>query len=289
MRQFSETEQAVLEYLAEFQYLTSTQFMRLGLTKTRKGIYPALRRMLEDFRPTIARINYTVSPTQGRPESVHYLTNYGVKTLVKMGLDEAKIKHPRRSSVTFASDHAHRISTINFLIDMKLWVNAKGYGLDDFTFYFQQAGGSNRFNRGGHSLSDNRIDIENEGVGYIMPDAIAIVERKELPPLFALFEQHNGKDTKRFLEQVHGHILAMERGAPSIKFDVKHNGEFVANRVFAVFENEGIMQASMQRLAKSSDFRDFLDRFYFKSEAMLEATGFGESWLLANGREVNFD
>jgi len=111
---FSATEQAILQALALFQYLTATQLMKLGITKTRKGVYPTLARLMAEHKPTIARINYTVSPVYGRPESVHYLTPQGVKILQEMGVDAGEIKHPRRTAVTFASDHSHRISTINF-------------------------------------------------------------------------------------------------------------------------------------------------------------------------------
>jgi len=286
MRHFSATEQAILQALALFQYLTATQLMKLGITKTRKGVYPTLARLMAEHKPTIARINYTVSPVYGRPESVHYLAREGVKILQEMGLDAGEIKHPRRTAVTFASDHSHRISTINFFIALKLWVDRKGYTLRDFSFYFQQGGGSNRNNKGGVSLSDNRLDIEAHGVGYIVPDGVAIVERPNTTPVFILFEQHNGKDTKRFLEQVHGHTLAMAEGIPSIRFDVKHDGEYVANRVFCVFENEACMQAAMHRLAKSADFQPFLPLFYFKSESALDTTGFEEGWIAANARQA---
>jgi hypothetical protein len=286
MRHFSATEQAILQSLALFQYLTATQCMKLGITKTRKGVYPTLARLIAEHKPTIARINYTVSPVYGRPESVHYLTAQGVKILQEMGLGEGDIKHPRRTSVSFASDHSHRISTINFFIAVKLWADRKAYDMRDFSFYFQQGGGSNRNNKGGVSLSDNRLDIEAHGVGYIVPDGVVIVDRPDATPVFALFEQHNGKDTKRFLEQVHGHTLAMAEGIPSIKFDVKHAGEYVANRVFCVFENEACMQSAMHRLAKSADFQPFLPLFYFKTETSLDTTNFEDGWLLANGKSI---
>ena len=117
---------------------------------------------------------------------------------------------------------------------------------------------------------------------------MAIVDRGEKKPLFAMIEQHNGKDAKRFLKQAYGHTLAISEGLPSIKYDVKHDGDYVANRVFCVFEHPACMASAMYRLAKSEDFQPFLPLFCFKSEEAMEKTGFGTGWVLANGKPASF-
>lgn len=256
-----------MQELAEFQYLTSSQFVRLGLTKTRKGIYPVLKKLSEGIRPELGKINYNVSPTHGRPESVYFLTSRGAKHLVERhGADDKDIKRPKRNSVSFASDYYHRIWTVDFFINLKLWCDQKNYSLRSFSYYFQQSNGSNRNNRGGRSLADNRIDIERGGIGYIVPDGVFIVDRPGQKPLFGLFEQHNGKDTGKFLRQVYAHTQAMLEGAPSIYYDVKHKGAYVGNRVFCQFEHESCKNAVVTRLARSEDFAPFRERFVFDFE-----------------------
>lgn len=286
---YSKTDEAILRALARFQYLTSSQFVKLGITKTRKGIYPALKKLSESHNPEIGKIHYHINPIQGRLESVFYLTGAGARHLVTHhGYEESEIKRPKRTAVSFASDYHHRIWTVNFFITLSQWCEAKGYELKFFSYYFQQSSGSNRNNKGGTSLSDNRIDVESGGIGYIVPDGVAIIERPNEKPLFLLFEQHNGKDTRKFLKQVHGHVQAIVEGVPSMLYGVKHEGQYVANRVFCVFENDACMKAVMHRLAKSADFAPFMKHFCFQTVEELEKRGseFGEEWRLANGVNV---
>ena len=246
---YSKTEERVLQELAEFQYLTSSQFVRLGLTKTRKGIYPVLQKLSSGVKPEIGKINYNVNPVYGRPETVFYLTTKGAKHLIQQhGYEEDAIKRPKRSSVSFASDYHHRVWTVDFFIGIKLWCQEEGYTLRYFSYYFQQSGGSNRNNKGGKSLADNRIDVESGGIGYIIPDGVFIVDRPEQKPIFGLFEQHNGKDTAKFLRQVYAHTQAMLEGAPSIQYNVKYEGEYVGNRVYCQFEHESCLRAVQYRL-----------------------------------------
>ena len=287
MEIYSQTEQKIIEALGEFQFLTSSQMVRLGITKTRKGVYKSLANLVNSQRPLVARLNYEISPLNGRPEAIHYLTHFGVR-LLEENLEADEIKAPRRVAVAFTSDYKHRVSVINLFIDLRKWADEQGYQIDHTSFYFEQNAGSNRHNKGGKSLADNRLDIGKGGIDYIIPDGVAIVDRGEKKPLFAMIEQHNGKDAKRFLKQAYGHTLAISEGLPSIKYDVKHDGDYVANRVFCVFEHPACMASAMYRLAKSEDFQPFLPLFCFKSEEAMEKTGFGTGWVLANGKPASF-
>jgi len=261
MRKFSKTEEQILRELAEFQYLTTSQLVRLGVTKSKNSLYPVLRGLVNAQSPAIKKINYNVSPALGRLESIFYLTHVGVKFLLGLGLEADTIKFPKRKDVSFASDYKHRIWTVDFFISLKLWVNEQGYELQYFYYYFEQSSGSNRNNKGGISLADTRIDINAKGIGYIQPDGIFLVDRGDETPIFGLFEQHNGKNTKKLLEQLEAHRIAISTGAPSLKYDVQHNGEYIANRVFIVFENEGCMKATMRRISKEPVFEAFVKHF----------------------------
>ena len=285
MRTFSVTELNILEALAQFQYLTTSQMVRLGISKSRKTIYPHLARLSKQHRPAIGRVHYTVSPINGRPESTVYLTRDGVKWLIESGYEPEAIKYPKQTTVNFASDYRHRLWTVDFFVSVKNWADRSQYELGALEYYFQQSA-TNRTNKGGRSLAVTRIDIDLEGVSYIMPDGIGLVERENTSPVFIFFEQHNGKDTKRFLQQVHGHVLAIREGIPAIKYGVKHAGQYVSNRVFCCFEHESCMQASMHRLAKSEHFRPYLRFFYFRTTKSINEGVFEEGWYLASGHEA---
>lgn len=286
---YSETSISILKELAKFQYLTVSQFVKLGLTKTNRGIYPVIRKVTDGNRALVKKINYTVQPGKGRPESVHYLSKRGVKFLIENNiLEDNQIKRPKREAVSFSNDYYHRVWTVDFFVAVILWAKEKEYHARDFYYYFQQSNGSNRNNKGGVSLSDNRIDINESGIGYIIPDGVGVIDREEQTPFFFLFEQHNGKDTARILRQIHGHTVAIENGLPSIKYDIQHQGEPVSNRVFLVFEYESCMKATMHRLAKSEDFKPFINHFLFKTNETMGETDFSNGWELVSGKEVEF-
>jgi hypothetical protein len=288
MEIYNNSEQAILEALGEFQFLTSTQLVRLGRAGSRWTVWKNLNRLINTARAPVARMNYPANPSLGRLDSIHYLTPFGVRLLEGERSDREDVKAPRRVGVVFTSDYSHRIGVIDFFIALKMWAEKNGFETAHKSFYFEQKTGSNRNNKGGKSLSDNRLDIDKNGVSYIIPDGVAIVSRGEEKPFFLLMEQHNGKDTKRFMRQAYGHTLAIGEGLPSLKFGVKHQGEYIANRVFCVFENPACMQASMYRLAKNLDF-DFTDVepfFLFKTLDAMQNTTFETGWQYANGRMV---
>ena len=85
------------------------------------------------------------------------------------------------------------------------------------------------------------------------------------------------------MQQVHGHVLAIREGLPSIKYEVKHAGQYVANRVFCSFEHESCMKATMHRLAKSEQFKPYLRFFYFRTTESINEGIFEDGWYLASG------
>lgn len=289
IKYLSEFQRKVLVRLSVFQYLTANQIVRLRTYKKRNYLYEGMKPLMEGKSPLVKRVDYPVIPGVGKLEGIYYLTKKGAKLLIEhTDLEPEKIKYPKREAVNFERDYFHRVQTVDFFISAQLWAEDNGYSMEDFYYYFQQSSGSNRNNKGGRNLSDNRLDIDRGGVGYIVPDGIGIIERGTEKPVFFLFEQHNGKDRNRFLKQVHGHTLAIEDGAASLKYDVKHNGEHMANRVFCVFENSACMHSARTQLSQSQDFPDFMDFFLFKTHEDLLNTSFGEGWELANGQAVNF-
>lgn len=288
MLRISQGEERILRALARFQYLTSSQFVRLGAAKSKASIYPMLRRLCDTQKPSIAHIHYNGSPTTGRLESVYFLTAQGVKVLEGLGLENRSIKRPLRRDVSFSSDYHHRVWTVDFFIEALRFCEAQSYELGEFYYYFQQRSGSNRNNKGGRSLSDTRLDIEMKGYGSIIPDGVLLIRREPERPIFGLFEQHNGKDTGKLLRQLEGHRLAISEGLPSMKYNVRHEGKFVGNRVFVSFQREGCMQATMHRLAKDPSFQPFLGHFAFTLSSTLKEQGFASAWEDAHGRTLSF-
>lgn len=277
--------------LAEFQYLTNSQLEKL-LDRSKSAVSRNMTALVNTFNPLVMRVDYLNNGKWGRNESIYYLSERGVKALESRGLDRERIKYPKRKVLAFNSDYFHRVRTVDFFVSLKKWSQSQSqsqaYELESFSYYFQQNSGSNRNNRGGQHLSDNRIDVEQDGVGYVVPDGIFMLRRGEQMPIFGLFEQHNGRDTGKLLRQIQAHCVAITHGVPSIAYDAKHEGEYIANRVFVSFEHEACMKATMYRLAKDEAFQPLRPLFVFKLSSEMRDTPFSEGWVHVDGRSVNF-
>ena len=211
-----------------------------------------------------------------------------MSALEEHGLERDKIKAPIGEVQNWRSTYFHKVWMVDFFVSLKIWAEKQGHEIEYFSYDFQQSKGSNRNNKGGKTLSDNKIEIERDGIGYVVPDGIFLVRRDEEKPVFGLFEQHNGKDTAKLFRQIQAHCVAISHGIPSLRDNVLHEGKLVANRVFISFENESCMKATMYRMARSIDFEPMLKFFVFKLTSDVIETDFSENWVYANGQPADF-
>jgi hypothetical protein len=82
--------------------------------------------------------------------------------------------------------------------------------------------------------------------------------------------------------------VAITHGLPSIAYNAKHEGEYIANRVFVSFEHEACMKATMYRLARDEAFQPLKPLFVFKLSEDVKVSGFQEGWMFADAQEVTF-
>ena len=287
MRQINITQEGILLELADFQYLTNTQLEKL-LERSKSSINRNMTGLVNSYSPLVTRIDYLNNGKWGRNESIYYLNERGVKVLEGRGIERAKIKAPKRKVIAFNSDYFHRVRTVDFFVSLKNWAHLQAYELEGFSYYFPQNAGSNRTNKGGQHLSDNKIDVNQSGIGYVVPDGIFMLRRREHMPIFGLFEQHNGRDTGKLLKQIQAHCVAITHGIPSIVYDAKHEGKYIANRVFTSFEHEACMNATMYRLARDEAFQPLRQLFVFKLSKDVKNTPFNEGWQYADGQAATF-
>ncbi len=95
-------------------------------------------------------------------------------------------------------------------------------------------------------------------------------------------QQHNGKSSKRLIEQLYVHLIAISEGTAC----KKHNFER-SNRVAVVFELESTKHAVIKRLQKIEAFKPFYNFFIFKTNGELK-NDFFNGWTLISGEKVNF-
>ncbi|MEZ8738275.1 hypothetical protein AB4189_09690 [Vibrio sp. 10N.286.49.E1] len=270
----TEKQLQILENLSEFKFLTSNQLMRLMGYKENSHINSMLKRMRERRRPLIKRKEFGFYPGAGRLAPVHFLTRYGADFLVDyLGFDANKIKVPKEHYPLFVRDYFHRKSTIDFNISLKLFCNEHNFEKKFFNYYFEQVGSQrNRTARFINSLKI-REDLT------IIPDGIGKIATNE-DNLF-LFEQHNGSDTKRAVNQIINHISAIEIGVVSEIFNYPRGV-----RVIYVFEKESCKISVIKELYKIDRIRNFIPYFLFKSQGELNDK-FNERWTLFNGLKTN--
>lgn len=270
----TEKQLQILENLSEFKFLTSNQLMRLMGYKENSHVNSMLKRMRERRRPFIKRKEFGFYPGAGRLAPVHFLTRYGADFLVDyIGFDAKKIKVPKESTPLFVRDYFHRKSTVDFNIELKLFCGKNDFKKQFFNYYFEQVGSQ----RKGNSRFINAFKIRDDLT--IIPDGIVKVTTNE-DNLF-LFEQHNGSDTKRAVNQIINHISAIESGVVSEIFNYPKGV-----RVIYVFEKASCKKSVIRELYKMNEIRHFIPYFLFKNQDELNER-FNEGWTLFNGLKTN--
>ncbi len=254
----SESKLKILESLAKYKFLTTKQFLRLGIVKYRSNLVPLLKDLRDRQRPLISRVSFGIHPKYGRLEDVYYLTKWGVRFLIEnLNYEKDKIRYPIGTSSLFFRDYFHRIYTVDFHIEYSLWAKRNEYNILFFYTYFDKVG-ANRSKHKKRLEALTKIELNN-GEDYIIADAISMFETPERKYLFSL-EVYNGKDTKRIINQLKKHIIALSEGKPSLQYNFKRG-----SRVIAVFELENTMKAVLDRINKEEDFEEFEDYFLFKT------------------------
>lgn len=278
MTHITENQTTALEWLAAFKYLTSSQFVRMGLFKKRGYLTNALKVLIDTNKALIAKHDF--NPINGKLESFYYLTKYGKNFLMdELDYTETQIKAPRGLSPIYLKDYFHRKSTINFHIRFRQWLEFNGGEINFLNYYFDKAGNNRSNDKNKHVVALNNIQLD--GTNSFIPDVNMEFSLDGQKYLY-LFEQHNGNDVKRLFKQLWDHIFAISEKAVSKKYNFKKS-----HKVIVVCEHESVKQSVIQRLQDEKGIEDYNNFFIFKTNAELEAN-FYNNWTLINGDQVTF-
>lgn len=276
MRFLTQSETALLENLAIYKFLTNPQIEALGVKKGAPNVRKFTKEFMEKFPKVIERVSMGVQAQAGRIPHLYYLTPKGAEFAAEMlNIDLADVKHPAPQAVASFRDYAHRVSTIDFFISLRNWAKSKGFEVLFTDSYFDKIGA----NRGAEKLrAKTKVDF---GEGYIIPDGAGMIETNGIKHLF-LLEVYNGMDTKRVIEQLEKHLVAISEGSPSIKYDFDR-GNFVA----VVFDSPEAKNAAMKRMSENPHFKEFKKYFRFKTIDDFK-NSFYDGWELFDKSKVNF-
>jgi len=278
MFHLTESQITAIEYLANFKYLTSSQFVKMGLYKKRGYLTNSLKVLIDMKKPLLAKHDF--NPIKGKLESFYYLTKYGKNFLMdELDYREFQIKVPRGLSPIYLKDYHHRKLTIDFHIYLRMWLKSNNSNVGFFNYYFDKSGNNRSNDKSKYVTALNKI-ILDKNTSFI-PDVNTMfsVDNKEY---LYVFEQHNGKDTKRLFEQLYVHIVAIANESVSKKYNIKK-----AHRVVVVCEHESVKNSVIQRLQKESGIEHYYNFFIFKTNAELEED-FYHNWTLISGKNSNF-
>jgi hypothetical protein len=279
MMYLKQKEIDILIFLAKYKFLCSSQFTRLGLYKNKGDVTNLLKSMAEQKKPLIGIIKFPTDPTIGKLEYLYYLTKFAEKVLLEdLDYPQEKIKAIAKSKPISTKDYVHRKSTIDFHIALNQWLQSNNGEIRFLNYYFDKLGTiRNKDNKS--VIEINRFYLEG-GKSFI-PDISTKFKVNNESYIF-LFEQHNGKDTKRLVEQLHIHLLAISQDVVSKKFKFNKS-----NRVAVICEEKCVKDAVIQRLQKTNDFKNFYNYFIFKTNEELKKDFFN-NWNLINGEQVSF-
>jgi len=274
----TENQVTAMEYLSEFKYLTSSQFVEMIGYKKRDYLTKALRPLILQNKPLISKHDF--NPINGKLESFYYLTKYGKQLLInELDYSEDQIKFPKSLSKIKLKDYHHRKFTIDFHISLNQWLKANDGYINFLNYYFDKSGNNRTGDKNQSVTALNRIHIDSSN--SFIPDINTKFSINGEEYLY-LFEQHDGKDTKRLFEQLYVHIIAISKNSVRKKYKQKNS-----HKVVVVCEFESVKNSVIQRLQKVNGIEHYNNFFIFKTNAELEED-LCDNWTLISGEQTTF-
>ncbi len=278
MFRLTESQTLAIELLAIYKYLTSSQFVKMELYKTRGYLTNALKALVDMKKPLLAKHDF--NPINGKLESFYYLTKHGKKFLMdECDYADYQIKVPSGLSPIYLKDYYHRKLTINFHINLRTWLKFKDGEVGFFNYYFDKSGNNRSDDKSKYVTALNKV-ILGTSTSFI-PDVNTMFSVDDKEYLY-LFEQHNGTDAKRLFEQLYVHIIAISKEVVPKKYNIK-----ISHTVVVVCEYESVKKSVIQRLQKEKGIEHYNNFFIFKTNAELE-DDFYDNWTLISGEKSSF-
>lgn len=281
------TQEDILFSLARYKFLTTSQFLRLGISTKPSNLSRAFKELKvgkfvnsEGFSQQIRVGNRY---PRKRLENIYYLTKRGALMVSEwLECNETEIKYPKGRSSYYSQNYWHNRFTIDCEIEARRWAGSKKFELQIADRDFDKVG-SNRYGNGKArttiTYGDNQI---------IKPDANFVLYNGDEHKLFTL-ELHNTKSVNDIKKQLVKHIYALKNGGVGLHYSIKK-----LHRILNVFENESKMRIVMKHLNDSQKFNGLEQFFVFKSIYQIigntksedgKVCNFYDGWLTFKGEK----
>ena len=275
-----ETNLQIMEHLHTFRFLTAPQLFRLGVASHLNSVRRALRRF-DTNRKLVDFDEFGALPRIGKLPRIYYLTHRGAKCLAEAWrVDQKEINYPRGVKL-FSRDYFHRVATIDFHVELRLFSEKHDIAVEFFHTYFDTKG-ANRNTKPGDRLERlTKIPMKD---GVFIPDGVFAVRTPDGERYLFSLEIYNGRDTKRVHQQLEKHLLCLREGSITELYGFQK-----ANRVLCVFESEPALRAIEKRLAGDEVFSAAKRQFSLTTLPRIREN-FAAGWVfLAEGRRTIFD
>lgn len=275
MKAFRFTEHRInaLIALARFEYLTTDQFLRLGVSSSESNLSNRVLRPLKAVSPKLIE-HYNQGQERGA-WGLYYLTRHGAEfAAAEMERPLKSVRWPKsklKNDKPFR-DFEHRRGTIWCIIELYLYCQKHRLTLDFVRTYYQGTGAQ----RGKIKFTSDTLGRLRDGTD-IEPDLLfRFTTKDDESRLFAL-EFHRGNDLGRITEQLALNAQAIEDEVFSDRFDHPNY-----NFVLSVYEDERTLKNALKRLRTMPDFEPFAPGFAFCSLDILK-DDFAKAWLRLDG------
>lgn len=269
MEQFSNLEVAILESLGRFQYLTTTQFMALEVTKNKRHLYAILQKLEGKKYSPIKKLNFGVLPNVGKLHSIYHLTPRGAEVLEQASL--SWVRYPK-SSVMFTRDYFHRIGCVDVHIAFEQWANKTGGFLTRFETYYDRGRKSIK----GRATPRTTVRWQDN---QITPDGICLLTGSDEVERLCAIELHRGRDMLRLDKQLLQYAKAIEAAAIETAYDYK-----AAVRIILIFTDPPALKTCQKRMQGLGLSGKVLARFFLKTTDEL-ADSLIEGWQDEKGNK----
>ena len=249
----------IIEVLAIFKFLNSTQLIRLWVAKHKSNLNTAFKELY--LHNMIGKLSFWVHPKLWRLPNYYYLKPKGKNFLLEhLKYSEARIKMPIGTSSMFFRDYYHRTNAIDFQIELYLHILKQWWEILLYDTYYDHTWSTKK----NSPLKAKTKLIFSDG-SFFIPDAITKIKLNGVIKIFT-FEIYNWLDTKRVVQQLHKHLKSLQEWLPSIILDEKKG-----SKVLLLFDLTSCMRAVMDRVLNDDSFLNFRYLFLFSDTISIKS------------------
>lgn len=264
----AEEPRKALVALAMFKFLTTKQFVRLGVAASETVVRDyVLNRLKRRNRPMAE----SKKLSRWLPH-IHYLTKHGAAELAelyKIPID--LIKYPK-GKVQFGERLAkHRFAQVDFHIGLRQWANSREDTEITFAAMDFDVEGSRIH---GTFECPTQIDIPSSN-RPVVADGVFIVEANDMPLIYAL-EVHRTTQTKAVGIQIQRYMDVLQSGALALKY-----GRQAPTYICSVHALPNVLKGTKKYLMSSPSFAPYRKFFLFNTTDNL-AKGVSDGWHFAD-------